>query len=107
MEKAKSPATPNILDIPSCFSLDRTCSITVGDAAFSVGADAFDIIDLPFMLRLRSTLRPIVIPFMWIFASERQVRSWLALISRGRPPMLLRATIHSQLLARCAPSKAG
>src|ERR1043166_7803639 len=42
--------------------------------------------------------------FMRIFLSERQVHSWLAVISRGRPPTLLRATVPSQLLARCAPS---
>src|SRR5215813_12957149 len=42
--------------------------------------------------------------FMRILLSERQVHSWLALISRGRPPTLLRATVRSQLLARCAPS---
>src|SRR5580698_3163623 len=29
--KAKSPATPNTLDIPMSLSLDRTCSITVVD----------------------------------------------------------------------------
>src|SRR5438445_11366932 len=38
------------------------------------------------------------------FLSDRQVQSWLVLISRDRPLTLLRATIHSQLLARCAPS---
>src|SRR5262252_4003546 len=42
--------------------------------------------------------------FMRLFLSERQIHSWLALISRGRPPTLLRATVRSQLLARCAPS---
>src|SRR2546427_2801068 len=39
--------------------------------------------------------------FMRLFLSERQAHSWLALIRRDRLPMLLRATVHSQLLARC------
>src|SRR5215510_14568083 len=43
--------------------------------------------------------------FMRIFLSERQVHSWLALISRGRPPTLLRVTVRSQLLVQCALSK--
>src|SRR5262249_35566351 len=43
--------------------------------------------------------------FMRLFLSERQVDSWLALISRGRPPTLLRATVRSQLLAQCALSR--
>src|ERR1700739_1712195 len=37
MGKAKSPATPKTLVIPMSLSLDRTCSITVGDVAFCVG----------------------------------------------------------------------
>src|SRR5579863_4758695 len=36
MGNAKSPATPNTLDIPRSLSLDRTCSITLVDAAFCV-----------------------------------------------------------------------
>src|SRR5208283_4301818 len=42
--------------------------------------------------------------FMRIFLCERSVHSWLASISRDRPPMLLRAKVRSQLRARCAPS---
>src|SRR5580704_786939 len=42
--------------------------------------------------------------FMRIFLSERRVHSWLALILRARQTMLLPATVHSQLRARCAPS---
>src|ERR1700739_4203247 len=38
------------------------------------------------------------------FLSEQQVRSWLALTLRGRPTKLLRATVRSQLLARCVLS---
>src|SRR5438270_9027992 len=44
--------------------------------------------------------------FMRLFLSEHQVRSWLALILRGRLPRLLRATVRSQLLARCVLSMA-
>src|SRR5580698_8350702 len=43
MGKAKSPATPKTLVIPRSLSLDRTCSITVGDIAFCVGADSCNI----------------------------------------------------------------
>src|SRR5437879_7663603 len=43
--------------------------------------------------------------FMRIFLSERQVHSWPALMSRVRPPTLLRATVRSQLLAQCALSR--
>src|SRR5580693_3633228 len=73
MGKAKSPATPNTLDMPRSLSLDRTCSITVVDAAFRVGAescgvplvdtasfvgaDTFDIIDLLFMFKRTAALR--------------------------------------------------
>src|SRR5579862_5615732 len=54
MGKAKSPATPNTLDIPISLSLDKTCSITVVDDRFEscnmvlldtaslVGADTCD-----------------------------------------------------------------
>src|SRR5277367_4896070 len=42
-----------------------------------------------------------------IFLSERQVHSSLALISREQRTMLIPATVHSQLLERCAPLKAG
>src|SRR5271155_853085 len=45
--------------------------------------------------------------FMRIFLSERQVHSWLALISREQQTMLLPATVRSQLLERSAPSRAG
>src|SRR5439155_12955948 len=45
--------------------------------------------------------------FMRIFLSERQLHSWLALISRGRPPTHLRARVRSQLLVRSAPSTVG
>src|SRR5580658_7473152 len=123
MGKAKSPATPKTLVIPMSLSLDRTWSITVVDAAFCtaaescevplvdiasfVGVDTFDIIDLPFMFKPYGRSAAHLNSLMRIFLSERQVDFWLALISRGRPPMLLRATIHSQLLARYAPSKAG
>src|SRR5579864_7376505 len=44
---------------------------------------------------------------MRIFLSERQVHSSRALISREQQTMLLPATVHSQLLERCAPSRAG
>src|ERR1700730_5683858 len=44
--------------------------------------------------------------FMRTFLSERRVHSWLALISRDRPPMLLRAPVHSRLPAQCALSTA-
>jgi hypothetical protein len=40
MGKAKSPATPNTLDIPIDLSLDKTCTITVVCAAFFGGADS-------------------------------------------------------------------
>src|SRR5205807_3212512 len=43
--------------------------------------------------------------FMRLFLSEQEVRSWLALISRDRPPTLLRARAHTQLLAQCALSR--
>src|SRR4029077_12359624 len=75
MGKAKSPATPKTLVIPRSLSLDRTCSITVGDAAFCVGAescgvplvdtpsfvgaDTFDIINLLFVSKSTVALRPI------------------------------------------------
>src|ERR1700741_3961447 len=75
MGKAKSPATPKTLDIPSSLSLDRTCSMTVGDAAFCEGAescgvplidgpsfvraDTFDIIHLLFMCKSTILPRPI------------------------------------------------
>src|SRR5580700_839455 len=45
--------------------------------------------------------------FRRISLSERQVHSLLASISRDRPTTLLRATVRSQLLERCAPSRAG
>src|ERR1700688_4453908 len=45
--------------------------------------------------------------FMRLFLSERQVHSWLALISREQQTMLLPATVRSQLLERCVPSRAG
>src|SRR4029077_13839370 len=73
--KAKSPATPKTLDIPRSLSLERTCSMTVGDAAFGVGAEAcgvplidspslvradtFDIIHLLFMCKSTILPRPI------------------------------------------------
>src|SRR3984893_1417569 len=44
--------------------------------------------------------------FMLLFLSEQQVHSWLALIRRDRLPTLLRATVRSQLLARCVLSRA-
>src|SRR4029077_20297730 len=44
--------------------------------------------------------------FMRIFLSEQQVHSWVALISREQQTTLLRATVRSQLLARCVPSRA-
>ena len=44
--------------------------------------------------------------FMRLSLFRAQVHSWPASILRGRPTMLLRATIRSQLLAQCAPSKA-
>ena len=40
---AKSPATPKTLVIPSSLSLDRTCSITVGEIDLCVGADSCTI----------------------------------------------------------------
>jgi hypothetical protein len=43
MGKAKSPATPKTLVIPMFLSLDRTCSITVGDVAFCLGVDSRNI----------------------------------------------------------------
>src|SRR5580658_3690972 len=43
MGKAKSPGTPKTLVIPMALSLDRTCSITVGDVAFRVGVDSCNI----------------------------------------------------------------
>ena len=46
-------------------------------------------------------------PFTRISLSEREVHSLLALISGDRPTTLLRATVRSQLLERCAPSRAG
>src|SRR3989442_8137893 len=45
--------------------------------------------------------------FMRLFLSERQVHSWLALFSRENHTTLLPATVRSQLLARCVPSRAG
>src|SRR5437867_11051069 len=44
------------------------------------------------------------VPFMRLFLSERQIHSWLPSISRGRPTKLLRATVRSELLARCVLS---
>src|ERR1700677_2871934 len=41
--------------------------------------------------------------FMRIFLSERQVHFRRALIWRERRPKLLRATVHTRLLVRCAP----
>ena len=42
--------------------------------------------------------------FMRLFLSERQVHSWLALISPGQPLTLPRATVHSRLLGQYALS---
>src|SRR2546422_8445633 len=49
----------------------------------------------------------VLVLFMRLFLSERQVHSWLALISREQQTTLLPATVRSQLLARCVPSRAG
>src|ERR1700747_961671 len=43
MGKAKSPATPKTLAIPMSLSLDRTCSITVGDVSSCLGVDPCNI----------------------------------------------------------------
>src|SRR5580700_8475226 len=56
----------------------------------------------PLLLRLRFSRL-----FTRISPSERQVHSFLASISRDRLTTLLRATVRSQLLERCAPSRAG
>src|ERR1700761_3839271 len=45
--------------------------------------------------------------FMRIFSSGREAHSSHSLISRDLPLTLLRATVRSQLPARCAPSRAG
>src|SRR5579862_1683522 len=49
----------------------------------------------------------IVSTLMRLFLSERQVHSWLSLISRGQPPTLPRETVHSRLLGRYVLSTVG
>src|SRR5579863_2142543 len=49
----------------------------------------------------------IVSTLMRLFLSERQVHSWLSLISRGQPLTLPRETVHSRLLGRYVLSTVG
>lgn len=74
MGNAKSPATPNTLEIPRSLSLDRTCSITVVDAASCDGADCCDLPLLDFASFVGANT-PDILGFLkvWVSVLNRQI----------------------------------
>src|SRR6185312_7022383 len=85
----------------------RSITATRCPCPANVQAAMVDPVPPPRITKSNSSDELLLVLLMQMSFSERQGHSWLALISRDRPPTLLRATVRSRLPARCAPSKAG